>query len=275
MDLVLCRTLWGLEDEPERYALALPAIGAAGYDAVACPVQLIDDLDGFAEALSVAGVEYLPQLFTFGRTVEDHLALYRAGLERTMVLAPRHVVCQAGRDGWPADVSATFFREAIAIASDLGATVAFETHRGRSLFNPWITATLVEAVPDLLLAADLSHWVCVGEALDLPSSILEAIAPRVIHIDARVGFEEGPQVADPAAPRFAEHVDRFEQWWDLLWQTAVAAGRPALSMTAEYGPPPYQPVDPYTGEPARDLASIVADASAALRQRYSTARISG
>ena len=41
--------------------------------------------------------------------------------------------------------------------------------------------------------------------LELPRSILEAIAPRVIHIDARVGFEQGPQVADPAEiQRFAK-----------------------------------------------------------------------
>lgn len=268
MELVLCRNLWGLQDDPARYADALPGVAAAGYDAVACPVQFLVDAEAFADALAPTGLEYLPQLFTFGRTYDEHLTMFREGLDATLRFAPRHVVCQAGMDAWDRDQALGFFTEALALAADRGATVAFETHRGRVLYNPWITVELVEALPDLLLAADLSHWVCVTESLDLPRDAIATIAPRVVHVDARVGFEEGPQVADPAADRVARHLARHERWWDQIWAAASAAGRPALSMTAEYGPPPYQPVDPYTGDPARDLGEIVDEASARLRARY-------
>jgi len=55
-------------------------------------------------------------------------------------------------------------------------------------------------VPELLLCADLSHFVVVTETHPADWKLTEAIdalADRVIHIHARVGYEEGPQVNDP------------------------------------------------------------------------------
>jgi hypothetical protein len=75
-------------------------------------------------------------------------------------------------------------------------------------------------------------------------------------------------VADPSAEPFAEHLATFESWWDTIWSTQEAAGTAALSITPEYGPPPYLPLDPRTGEPAVPLADIVTWAAARLRERY-------
>lgn len=266
--LLLTRSLWGLEEDPHRYIEALPDIVAAGFDAVACPVQLLPDADAFADALATHELAYVPQIFTFGSTVADHVTMFRDGVERAQRFSPPHILCHAGRDGWPRAMSLAFLTEAVSMGADLGVRVAHETHRGRIFFHPWITAELLDEIPELWFNADLSHWVVVTESIYLPPKILSAIAPRVLHIDARVGFEQGPQVADPAAGRFAEQVSAHEAWWDEIWAAREAAGAELLSVTAEYGPPPYQPVDPSSGEPARPLAEVVTSASERLRVRY-------
>jgi hypothetical protein len=268
MELVLCRNLWGLQDDPARYHEALGEVAAAGYDAVACPVQLLPEGDQFADALAASGLEYLPQLFTFGSTVADHVAMFRDGLARAATFHPRYVLCQAGQDAWDHDTALGFFAELLSIELDLGTTAVHETHRGRCLFTPWNTERLLDELGDLQISCDLSHWACVTESLRMDESWLTAVAGRARHIDARVGWEEGPQVADPSAERYARHLQTFEGWWDTIWTTQEQAGRDALSITPEYGPPPYLPLDPHTGEPAVELADTVAWAAARLRARY-------
>ena len=74
-------------------------------------------------------------------------------------------------------------------------------------------------MPELLLCADLSHFVVVTETHPADWKLTEAIdalADRVIHIHARVGYEEGPQVNDPRvsiqsktkAPEWEDHGSR-------------------------------------------------------------------
>jgi hypothetical protein len=268
MELVLCRNLWGLQDDPSRYHEALPEVAAAGYDAVACPVQLLPEGDRFAEALAASGLEYLPQLFTFGTTVADHVAMFRDGLARAATFDPRYVLTQAGLDAWDHDTALGFFAELLSIEFDLGTPVVHETHRGRYLFTPWNTVRLLDELSELRVSCDLSHWTCVTESIRLDDAWIAAVAGRARHIDARVGWEEGPQVPDPSAERFAGHLAAFESWWDTIWAAQDAAGTTSLSITPEYGPPPYLPLDPHTGEPAVPLAETVAWAAARVRDRY-------
>src|SRR5262249_7407603 len=95
--------------------------------------------------------------------------------------------------------------------------------------------------PDVWLASDYSHWVLVAERyLDWEGAILERCAARTLHIDARVGTPEMPQVADPRAPGAAEAVAKFEGFWDQIHAAAVARGD-TLTVVPELGPPPYEP----------------------------------
>ncbi|HEX2575175.1 MAG TPA: hypothetical protein VHK88_02430 [Aquihabitans sp.] len=268
MRLVLVRTLWGLADRPEDAVGALAQVRAAGYDAVSCPVQTLPDRRAFAAELAENGLAYVPQVFTFGRTVDAHLDALRNALAASVAFAPGHVVAQTGRDGWSFDDAVTFLQAAQRIAVEVGVAVAHETHRGRILCNPWVTERVLAAVPDLRLSCDLSHWVCVGESLRLPERIVDLVAEAAIHIDARVGFEQGPQVPDPRVASHAAHLAAHEAWWDRIWRRREAAGDEALAVMPEFGPPPYQPVDPRTGEPLADVGEVNEWMAARLRARY-------
>jgi hypothetical protein len=112
------------------------------------------------------------------------------------------------------------------------------------------------------------HWTCVAESLHLQRSAIEAVAANAVHVDARVGHEEGPQVPDPRSPHFADHLAAFETWWDHIWETRSAAGATELSMMPEFGPPPYQQIHPRTGEPLADVNECNDWMATRLRQRY-------
>ncbi|MGC5340916.1 sugar phosphate isomerase/epimerase, partial [Escherichia coli] len=78
---------------------------------------------------------------------------------------------------------------------------SFETHRASSLYSPWLTLDIVRQLPRLRYTADISHWVVVCERLlDDPLDDLTLFLERVHHVQARVGYAQGPQVPDPAAP---------------------------------------------------------------------------
>lgn len=256
MRLVLSRTTWGFDDWRERLA----DVAAAGFDCVCVPVQQATDL----AAVHEHGLGLVAQVFTFGRTVDDHMAMLREGLELAAASGARHAVVQGGRDGWPIEDALRFLRA----TPDVGIPVLHETHRGRILFNPWVTERVLHALPDLRLNADLSHWVVVGESLRLPDRVVDAVASVARQVDARVGWEEGPQVADPRLPRFAEHVEAFERWWDAIWRAQEAQGADDLVVMPEFGPPPYQPIDVATGEPLADVAELNRWMADQLRRRW-------
>ena len=270
MRLVLTRNLWGLEDRPDRYADALAGVAAAGYDAVACPVQSIPDSGRFGAALAESGLEFIPQVFSSGRTAGDHLAVFERGLRSAAQFAPRHVICQVGLDGWSGDVALRFLGDALKVEESVGVACAHETHRGRVLYSPWVARPLLEAHPQLRVACDLSHWVCVTERAALPDSIVGLVAARALHIDARVGHEEGPQVPDPRAPRYSSHVEAHENWWQRIWDVQDSAGTAALTIAPEFGPPPYQPIDPWSGEPLADVNELNDWMAARVRERFSS-----
>ena len=83
--------------------------------------------------------------------------------------------------------------------------------------------------------------------------IIAAAAARTIHLDARIGFAEGPQVNDPSAPEWAEQGAWFTRQWKRVIELAAAAGTDEMVVVPEYGPPPYQAVHPHGGGPVGDL----------------------
>jgi hypothetical protein len=173
------------------------------------------------------------------------------------VLEPRLIGCHGGRDAWSERQSRQFFEQVLQIEREMGIPVGHETHRGRILYNPWVTSRMLDTFPDLKLVCDFGHWTCVDERLlHTETEIIRQCAERCIHIHARVGYEEGPQVPDPRAPEYQYCLDAFERWWQLIWDAQEARGLAASTLTPEYGPPGYLHTLPYTRQPVVDLWEI-------------------
>lgn len=252
MRLSAFRHLWGLEGEPlER---ALPRIAGKGYAGIEVALQLMPDLDLLRREAADAGLAVKPLLLLESASPGEQLAEYRTLLELASTFDPAGITVHSGRDWWPASDAVEFYRQAVAIESELDVVIGHETHRGRPLFTPWGTATLLEAVPELRLTCDFSHWVVVCERIpeDQAAAILLA-ASRAVHLHTRVGYDQGPQISDPRAPEWAATVAAHERWWTSVWDVQQAAGVAEATFTPELGPPPYLHTLPFTEAPVTDL----------------------
>nr|HNH61790.1 sugar phosphate isomerase/epimerase [Cyclobacteriaceae bacterium] len=128
-----------------------------------------------------------------------------------------------------------------------------ETHRGRFTFHSASLLPYLQKYPNLKLTADFSHWCTVSETLlHDQHEILKHVFPRVRHIHARIGFEHSPQVNDPFAPEWKNHVDTFIGWWKEILSGEEQKEMPFMTITPEFGPVPYMPVMPYSQEPLAD-----------------------
>jgi sugar phosphate isomerase/epimerase len=253
VQLKLFRHLWGL-DEP--WETLFPRIAADGYAGIETAAPPPDQRSRLLDLLAANGLELILGASTAGATVQAHLDDFTRQLEVAASLNPLLIGCHGGRDAWSLSQCEQFFAGALEAEMAAGLPVAHETHRGRPLYNPWATRDLMAAFPELKLCADLSHWVVVAERLVDDIDIITQVAARTIHIHARVGYEEGPQVPDPRAPEYARHLEAHERWWDLIWDAQARRGMAVSTLTPEFGPPMYLHTLPYSGVPVADLWEI-------------------
>ena len=108
-----------------------------------------------------------------------------------------------------------------------------------------------------MINADFSHWMNVHESniRDQMDNVEVAIG-RAIHIHARIGCEESPQVNDPRAPEWYAHVENHLDLWKRIYAAREAAGASVFTITPEFGPAPYMPALPYTQQPIADTWEV-------------------
>jgi hypothetical protein len=241
MELAIYRTSWGYPGAPELMAKNLAADPRyAGIEAE-FPSDPASQFR-LAEVCAEAGLGFIPLILVEGEMPDQQLNSIRMRVGQAMQLNPRVVVVHSGRDVWTLEESIDFYGRVVGIEEELGCRLAHETHRGRPFGTPWVTARILESNPDLMLCCDFSHWVVVCERLlgDL-GEIVSMAAGRAIHLHARVGSDQAPQVQDPSSATVAESLEAFEEWWGMVWDAQRRKGVEVATVTPEYGPPPYQP----------------------------------
>ena len=182
----------------------------------------------------------------------------RRSIETALPFKPIMINTLAGSDAWSFAGKVKFFADALPLEQEFGIPIAFETHRSRPTFHPWVTRDLLMELPDLHLTCDFSHWCAVTERLvmDEESELLDLVASRARHIHARVGYDQGPQVPDPRAPEYADTVAAHVSWWQHVLKAQAAMGRTSFTFTPEFGPDGYLQSEPFTRKPAADLRKV-------------------
>ena len=260
MKLKLVRHLWGVDltHGLQHYLLRWREVG---YEALEVAVRSVPDRQMLARFLKANQFQLVPQIFSHdyipGGTVREHLDSLRVQMEECLDFQPLFFNAHSGYDNWSPAETEDFYGQVLVLEKQIGVTIAHETHRSRCFGTPWQTRRILQQFPDLRLTCDFSHWVCVCERLlpDLGETIALA-ARHCHHVHSRVGFEEGPQVPDPAAPEYAAQLKAHEGWWDTIWQAQQARGLTVSTLTPEFGPPPYLHTLPYAHVPVVDLANI-------------------
>jgi sugar phosphate isomerase/epimerase len=181
---------------------------------------------------------------------------------------PLYFNCHSGRDYFSFEQNRKFIEWSYVVAQDTGVLLYHETHRGRILYSAPLTKNYIEAIPNLRLTLDISHWCAVHESLlnDQEETIRLALS-RTDHIHARIGHPEGPQVNDPRAPEWEGAVKAHFGWWDKIVERKKAEGRP-LTILTEFGPVDYMPALPYTRQPVANQWDINVYLMEVLRKRY-------
>jgi hypothetical protein len=134
------------------------------------------------------------------------------------------------------------------VAADFSMPVLFETHRDSLLNDLYYTLQLIEAVPDMRLCADLSHFV-VDRELRLPlrptdGSYFEKILDRADCFQGRIASREQIQI-QIGFPQHAEWVELFRTWWTegmRRWRQRNDDNA-TLVFLCELGPPGYAITD--------------------------------
>jgi len=260
MELQLFKTLWGHQGALTEAASQALDAGFVGLEGNA------DNLprDELYAVLQAYGLAYIQEIVTGGNyvprrhdTVQQHIADVERQLQLGLALDPQWVTVIGGCDAWTLEQSVRFLGESQEIAARMGIACSFETHRSRSLFNPWVTLAVLERLPELQLTCDFSHWVVVLERqLDDDWDAVLEVAKHAHHIHARVGYDQGPQVPHPAAPEYAGALASHQRCWEAIWSAQQAGGRAHSTMTPEFGPDGYLHCLPYTRQPVADLWEI-------------------
>jgi len=246
----------GLEVNLEHPAIVQTTASAVVEQLQTANLQLIVEL--------VSGGDYVPDL---SRSWQQHAEELDGQLSRAEALKPHRISVIAGSDSWSDEVQDHFLETLLERIERCRCPVSLETHRSRSLFNPWRIAERLSRHPRLRLTADISHWCAVSERLMTPElEPIQAIADRVDHIHARVGHAQGPSVGHPFAPEWAPELEAHRRCWQLFVQQQRARGQRVITITPEFGPDGYLPRLPFTGMPVADLESINAAMAQWLRQ---------
>ena len=135
------------------------------------------------------------------------------------------------------------------LAAEESVPIQFETHRNCITNDLYTTVQLLDAIPEMRMTADLSHYVVDREMPCPPSALLQELIGRVLdRCDSFQGRIAGRgQIQLPLHfPQNQKWVNLFKQWWRegfASWISRHAASAEPLIFTCELGPPDYAITD--------------------------------
>ncbi|MFC3120686.1 sugar phosphate isomerase/epimerase family protein [Agaribacter flavus] len=256
MKLEFYAPIWGFDEMD--FDVFIQRVIDSGFDGIEIPFHMGLSLSpehlSKIKQIKSAGLKYIAQHYeTVCLDIPQYKKEIRQRLELLASTEPTFINSQTGRDFFSFEDNLSIIDECEAVAQYTGVKLVHETHRGRFSFASHTTEQFLNARPDLKLNADLSHWCCVaGTLLDDQEDRLHRMFGNMHHIHSRVGFSEGPQIADPTAPEYASTVARFLSWWSSILDKAQARGEQSFPITTEFGPAPYMPLEPHTQRPLCD-----------------------
>ena len=218
-------------------------VAVAGYDGMAIDLGAGDVAQARAVRPHMERNGLTPLIVAFPRTVES--------LRETLVMAQDFGAPFVDVIGQVMPVSVDgmipVIRRWIDMADEVGMPIQFETHRNCITNDLYATLCLIDAVPEMRLCADLSHFV-VDREFKLPldardAGLIARIIDRSDSFQGRVASRQQIQL-QLDFPQHAKWVELFKGWWrDGLksWRARHDAGN--CIFMCELGPPEYAMTD--------------------------------
>ena len=242
------QSLWATEQRrpgvperpvPERF----DAVKAAGYDGMAIDLGALD-LESARACASEFARTGLSALLTAFPTSIDAL---RPALQLAKDIgAPFVIVVGQVMPITVADMIPVV-REWLRIAAEEAVPIQFETHRNCITNDLFATLQLLEAVPEMRLSADLSHYVVDREMMQPISATMQDYMLRVLQrsdsFQGRVATRNQVQVPI-AFPQHRNWLETFLGWWrEGFRQWRSRRPHEDAVFLCELGPPNYAITD--------------------------------
>ena len=266
--LKIMATSWGFPGSTEAFCKQAKE---AGYDGIEVwyPTEPADQ-----KALQAATDKHqlLVGFLAAGSDADfaTHQQQFKKSIKDALSLKPQFINCHSGRDYFSFEQNRQLIEFTVEQASASGIPIYHETHRARILFAAHVARRFLEAIPDLRLTLDVSHWCNVhASLLQDQSEAVQAALQRTDHVHSRIGHAESPQVTDPRDPAWQAAVQAHFAWWDAVVKAKVDQGQ-SLTMTTEFGPPHYMASVPYTGQPLANQWDINVYMMQQWRERYAS-----
>ena len=246
--LLVYQALWAMErlSTPEMpVAEKFDRVKEAGYDGMAIDLGALTMAQAEATVPHFARTGLAGGLTAFPASVE---ALRPALRLAQRIAAPFVVVIGQEMPIRVADM-VPVIEGWLRVAEQEGMPIQFETHRNCITNDLYATVQLLDAVPQMRLAADLSHYVVDREMPCPPPPALQELISKVLDrsdsFQGRVAARGQVQVALDF-PQNAKWVTLFRDWWRqgfAGWRARHRDEDSAMVFLCELGPPDYAITD--------------------------------
>jgi hypothetical protein len=247
-ELRFFQSLWATEKRrigvPERpFAERFDAVKEAGYNGVALDLGALDLATAHTCVREYARTGLSGLLTAFPTSIEAlRPALHLAKeIGAPFVIVVGQVMPLAVHD------MVSVVREWLRVAAEESMPIQFETHRNCITNDLFATLQLLEAVPEMRLSADLSHYVVDREMMQPITAEMQHYVVRVLKrsdsFQGRIATRNQIQVPI-AFPQHRDWLETFLGWWRegfRLWRSR-SPGKD-LVFLCELGPPNYAITD--------------------------------
>jgi hypothetical protein len=259
VELLVFQSLWGMEQLPGprgEWTLAqqVEAIKAAGFDGAAV------EFDDASLARRTTGLLREHDLKWFAAAYPQTVDDLKETIELVHELGPErcdHINLQPNIRPHTVLECIPYVLGWIRLAEDAGLTMYIETHRDRMTTDLLFTLQLIEAVPEIRLTADLSHFV-VGREFRWPISgendeLIQRVLDRSWAFHGRVASREQVQI-QTSFPHHRGWLDVFLAWWERGFASWLERAPQAASLvfTPELGPPEWYAITGPDGQEMSD-----------------------
>jgi hypothetical protein len=246
--LLIYQALWGMTglDTPEASVAAkFDRVREAGFDGMAIDLGALSYAEAEATVPHFERTGLKGALTAFPTSIEA----LRPALALAQRIAAPFVVVIGQVSPLKVSEMVPVVEGWLRVAAEEGMPIQFETHRNCITNDLFSTVQLLDAIPAMRLAADLSHYVVDREMPCPPPPMLQQLVDRVLErsesFQGRVAARGQIQLPLEFAQN-AKWVRLFREWWRsgfASWQRRHRGENSAMVFLCELGPPDYAMTD--------------------------------